>query len=99
MNTVPKKRDPNVGIIDGAMAFSDDLAERREGFLMLSEHLLVGFAESFGTLECEGFFSNEVAIKQKLQELYDEFMKEYDVYLKVTDNEGRFKLEPVEPGS
>ncbi len=90
-----KKRDPNTGIIKGSFAFSNDPSERREGFLMLSEHLLVGFAESFSGMESEGFLSNHELIKEKLQELYDVFMKEYDVDIKMTGVNDLFTFEPI----
>ncbi len=91
---VPSKRDPNVGILDGHFAFSDDPAEFREGMLMQAEHNLVSFADTLGSLESEAFLSNKTAIKQKMQELYDFFMEEFDTYVKPTGEQGRFVLAP-----
>ena len=96
MGTVLPERDPYVGIIDGSLAFSSDLKERREGFLMLAENSLVTFADSLNSLECEGFVKNDEKIKAKLQALYDAFMMEYKFQVNQTDDEGRFVLVPRE---
>jgi len=88
----PSKRDPHVGILDGRYAFSDDLDERRDGTLMQAEHNLVSFAETLGSLGVEGFLHNEEPIRQKMQELYDLFMDEFNRYVSPIDDEGRFAL-------
>jgi len=88
----PSKRDPHVGILKGHYAFSDDPDERRDGLLMQSEHNLVSFAETLGSLGGESFLHNEESIRQKMQELYDLFMKEFNCYVSPIDDEGRFVL-------
>ena len=88
----PTKRDPNVGIANGNYALCDDLDGRREGVLMQAEHNLVSFADTLGTLECEGFLHKGEPIRQKMQELYDLFMEEFNRYVSPIDDEGRFVL-------
>ena len=93
----PSKRDPHVGILKGHYAFSDDPDERRDGLLMQSEHNLVSFAETLGSLGDEGFLHNEEPIRQKMQELYNLFMGEFNRYVSPVDDEGRFAL-AAKPG-
>ena len=93
MSTIVK-RNPFLAVNEGVLGISDDPADQREGELMLAEHHLLGFAACMSSFDCEGFLYNGAEVKQKLQDLYDQFMKEFDVYLKVTDSEGRFKLVP-----
>lgn len=88
----PSKRDPHVGILNGRYATSNDPDETRDGTLMQAEYGLVSFADTLTTLECEGFLHNEESIRQKMQELYDLFMNEYNRYVSPIDAEGRFIL-------
>ena len=76
----PTKRDPYLGINDGSLGQSGDITERREGLMMMAEHHLLGFGHCMNLFECEGLLHDEVIVKQKLQDLYDTFMKEFDYY-------------------
>jgi hypothetical protein len=95
MSYIPKKRDPSVGLINGHFATSDDVAERREGLLMLLEHNLVSFGEQLSMLECENLLHDEPEIRKCMQGLYDQFMKEYEVYPVEINDKGWVEFKPV----
>lgn len=78
----PTKRKEFLGISDGTLCMSGDWTEHREGMMMLAEHHLLGFGDCMSTFDCMGFLHNEAEIKQKFQDLYDTFMKEFDYYAK-----------------
>jgi len=82
--TQPTKKDTVVWISDGVLTMSGDITEHREGMLTLAEHHLLGFGDCMSTFECMGFLQNEAEVKQKFQDFYDAFMKEFDYYAKDT---------------
>ncbi len=84
MRTKPTKKDTVVWISDGVLTMSGDITEQREGMLAVAEHHLLGFGDCMSMFESHGFLQNEAEVKQKFQDFYDTFMKEFDYYAEST---------------